>query len=52
MKKIITAIGNEEINKKLKQINLFNVIGYDIQYQEGILEVLETRKRYRFINII
>ena len=49
MKKIITAIGNEEINQKLKELNLFEIIGYDIQYQEGILEVLENQKE---INIL
>lgn len=44
MKRIITAIGNEEINQNLKELNLFEVVGYDIQYQEGILEVLEKQK--------
>ena len=41
MKKIITAIGNEIINKKLKKENDFEVIIEDIQYKEGIIEYLE-----------
>ncbi len=39
--KIITAIGNIELNESLKEIENIEVIGKDIQYQEGILEVLE-----------
>lgn len=41
MKKIITAIGNEILNKKLKEENDFEVIIEDIQYKEGIIEYLE-----------
>ena len=41
MKKIITAIGNEILNKKLKKENDFEVIIEDIQYKEGIIEYLE-----------
>ena len=36
MKKIITAIGNEVLNKKLKNKNDFEVIVEDIQYKEGL----------------
>ena len=39
--KIITAIGNEILNKKLKEENDFEVIIEDIQYKEGIIEYLE-----------
>lgn len=38
---IITAIGNTKFNEKLKNIKNINVIGKDIQYKEGIIEVLE-----------
>ena len=38
---IITAIGNTKFNEKLKNIENINVIGKDIQYKEGIIEVLE-----------
>lgn len=64
--KIITAIGNEEINKKIKKINEVNYP--DIQYQEAVIEILEQNKDidllilscllpgelniYEFINII
>ena len=41
MKKIITAIGDENLNIFLKKQNNVEVIGNDIQYQEGIFEILE-----------
>ena len=51
MKKIITAIGNEILNKKLKKENDFEVIIEDIQYKEGIIEVLEEKKEINLIII-
>lgn len=39
--KIITALNSPKINNKLKSITDFEIIGNDIQYQEGILEALE-----------
>ncbi len=39
--KIITAIGLPNVNEALKEIEECNVIGTDIQYQEGIIEALE-----------
>lgn len=39
--RIITAIGNPILNEKLKNNTDIKVVGKDIQYQEGILEVLE-----------
>ena len=41
MKKTITAIGNESIHNEYKRSGEYEVIGKDIQYQEGILEVFE-----------
>lgn len=41
--KVITAIGNPQINERLKKECKFEVIGRDIQYQEGIIEILEER---------
>ena len=41
---VITAIGNPIINEKLKNVENVNVIGKDIQYQEGILEILDSRE--------
>lgn len=40
MRKILTAIGNENLNNKLLQSEKFKIITRDIQYKEGILEVL------------
>ncbi len=42
--KIITATGIPEINERLKKETNFEVIGKDIQYQEGILEILEEKR--------
>ncbi len=42
--KIITAIGEPSLNNKLREYQEIEIIGKDIQYQEGILEILEERK--------
>lgn len=39
--KIITALENPKTNEKLKEKTNFEIIGNDIQYQEGVLEILE-----------
>ena len=44
MKKIITAIGNPALNNRLKEELAYNVIATDIQYQEGILEIMQKEK--------
>lgn len=49
MIKIITAIGNEELNNILKKQNNIIIENPDIQYQEGIIEALE---KYPDTNII
>lgn len=49
MKKIITAIGNENLNNFLKKQNNIEVIGSDIQYQEGIFEILEKNNNIDFL---
>ena len=46
---IITALNNPNINKKLKEKTDFNIIGNDISYQEGIIEMLEKNEN---INIL
>ena len=48
---IITALNNPNINKKLKQEKDFNIIGNDIQYQEGILEMLQQNNKIELIII-
>lgn len=42
--KIITAIGNENLNQALRKESEFEVIKGDILYREGILEILEIEK--------
>ena len=47
----ITAINNEKIFKELKNKNDINIILNDIQYKEGILEILEKNKNIDFVII-
>ena len=45
--RIITALGNEEINKRIKEKN---EIDYkDIQYQEGVIDILEKNKNINLL---
>ena len=48
---ILTAINNEKIFKELKNKNNFNIIFNDIQYKEGILEILQKNKDINFVII-
>ena len=50
---VITAIGNEKINNLLRKEEDINLIGFDIQYQDGIFEFLENNKNidYLILNI-
>ena len=41
---LITAIGNTYIYEKIKNFENYNVVVRDIQYQEGILEILNINK--------
>lgn len=43
MKKIVTALANPELNINLRKIEDFEIIADDIQYQDGILEILEEK---------
>ena len=45
MKKIVTAIGNNILNEKLRETNLFEIIGNDIFYKEGIIELLKEKPK-------
>lgn len=51
MKKIITALAEPQLNNELKKEKDFIVIGKDIQYQEGVIEILETEKEVDFLII-
>ena len=44
MKKIITAVNNPNLNEELKKENEVEILFKDIQYKEGILEILENKK--------
>jgi len=44
MKKIITALANPELSQKIKKENDIEIIIPDIQYQEGVIEILEKNK--------
>ncbi len=49
--KIITALENPITNKKLKEKTNFEIIGNDIQYQEGIIEVLQKNPEINLLII-
>ena len=49
MKTIITALLNKTVNDKLKEYNEIQVIMNDIQYQDGIIEALETNNNIDYI---
>lgn len=51
MTKIITAINNPELNKELKRENNIELMCKDIQYKEGILEMLEENVTVDYIII-
>ena len=51
MIKIITAINNPNLNEELKNENNVEIIGRDIQYKEGILEILEKNIKINYIII-
>ena len=44
MKKVITAIGNKNLNQKLKEENSLEIVTEDIPYKEGIIEFLENKQ--------
>lgn len=44
MKKIVTALANPELNNELINMREFEIITPDIQYQEGIFEILEEKQ--------
>lgn len=49
--RILTALQNPEINKILKEQTNYNVVENDIQYQEGIIEILEKNNKINLIII-
>lgn len=49
IKNILTAIGNPLLNNELKKTENINIINNDIQYQDGIFEILEINKKIDFL---
>lgn len=49
--KILTALQNPKTNEILKEKTKYNIIETDIQYQEGIIEVLEKNNKIDLIII-
>ena len=47
--KIITAITNEILNERIKELKQHEVICKDIQYQEALLEILEKNKNINLL---
>ena len=45
MKRVITAIGNEELNKMLRKQKDILIESPDIQYQEGIIEAIDKKQK-------
>ena len=45
MIKIVTALGNPCLNTELNKYDDFEIIGKDIQYKDGIIEILELKDR-------
>jgi len=46
---IITALGNPILNNELKKEKCFNILSKDIQYQDGIFEILEENNKIDFL---
>ena len=48
---IITAMNNKELYQQLKKEKSIHLVGKDISYREGILEILETNPNIQYILI-
>ena len=49
MKKIITALANPILNENLKEEKDFEILTKDIQYQEGIFEIMEEKNEIDYL---
>lgn len=49
MKKIVTAINNPKLNQQLKELNQYEIVAPDIQYQEGVFEILEKKENIQYL---
>ena len=46
---IITALGNPILNKELNNLNTYNILAPDIQYQDGVIEILEEKSNINLL---
>lgn len=51
MIKILTAIGNPKLNNELSKYSEFKILGKDIQYMDGIIELLELNTDINYLII-
>ena len=51
MTKIITAVNNSNLHDELKNENNIKIIGRDVLYREGVLELLENDEEINYIII-
>ena len=51
MIKIVTALGNPCLNTELNKYDDFEIIGKDIQYKDGIIEILELNNDVNYVII-
>ena len=51
MLKILTAMDNPELNNRLKNVHNFNVYINDIQYKEGIIDILKKDSNFDILII-
>ncbi|MBP3501930.1 MAG: hypothetical protein J6K42_00395, partial [Clostridia bacterium] len=51
MIKIVTALGNPNLNNELNKYREFEIIGKDIQYMDGIIEILELNANIDYLII-
>ena len=42
--KIVTALANPRLNKELAKIENIEILAPDIQYQDGVIEILDEKK--------
>jgi len=51
MKIVVTAMGNPDLHEQLEKEKEIKILGKDIQYQEGIFEIIEKEKKIDIIII-
>lgn len=49
MKRLITAVGTNELNKLIKEKGVYEVVGNDIPYQDGVLDILKENSNIEIL---